>query len=96
MLPFLKSWNCLGGSTGRVQFYLRGLSLTPCAKTAVFASIRWKMTQQSSDTVADMSTRDHPQLSIHLRDISEGMVEAWKEAFKDNKYSKYIKARKLR
>ena len=55
-----------------------------------------KMTQQPSDTSGDnvkiSSAKDHPQLTVHLRDISAGMVKAWKEAFKDDKYSKFIKA----
>ena len=54
------------------------------------------MTQQASDTSSDSvkmsSAKDHPQLTIHLRDINAGMVKAWKEAFKDDKYSKFIKA----
>ena len=59
------------------------------------------MTQQlqNSDTVKDTAssmssgaTNDEPSLTIHLRDISTGMVKAWREAFKDEKYSKCIKA----
>ena len=58
-----------------------------------------KMTQQPSSTVEDTassmssgSASDEPSLIIHLRDINKEMVKAWKEAFKDKKYAKSIKA----
>ena len=70
-----------------------------CQRPALKCGVRYnqvKMTQQpaaaSSDSVAMSSAKDQPQLTVHLRDISAGMVKAWKEAFKDNKYSKFIKA----
>ena len=58
-----------------------------------------KITQQPSSTVEDTASSmssgaasDKPSLTIHLRDINEEMVKAWKEAFKDKKYAKSIKA----
>ena len=41
--------------------------------------------QQGSDATAT-TTPSQPELIIHLRDISAGMVKAWESAFKGNKY----------
>jgi len=48
--------------------------------------------QQESDALTATSTQ--PKLIIHLRDISDGMVEAWKNAFKGKKYEN-VKVSKL-
>jgi len=55
------------------------------------------MAQQSSDSTSKSSSakdeaKDHPQLTVHLRDINARMVKAWEKAFEGEKYSKFIKA----
>lgn len=65
------------------------------ARARVLSSgYQWaKMAQQSNNSASQLSSaKDHSHLTIHLRDINAGMVKAWEKAFKDKKYSKFIKA----
>ena len=65
------------------------LSRTQRSARDLFKSLgkRYSTTRMSSGSPSNL-----PPLIIHLRDINATMVKAWKEAFKDEKYSKCIKA----
>ena len=77
---------------------------TSCTVTRILLRLSVSRTQRSArDPFKSLATRDYssmssglpsnlPSLTIYLRDINAAMIEAWNEAFRDKKYSEYIKA----